>query len=302
MKTQKHLTIHQQKGRLDKVLAQEFSDFSRSQLQEWIEIQKVTVNGEATLNKYKVKTGDEVVINVPEPEPIATKPEALPLDIIYEDADLAIINKPRGMVVHPGAGNPEGTLVNALLYHIKDLSGINGKLRPGIVHRLDKDTTGGLVIAKNDQAHQALAAQLEDRSMKREYLALVHGNIPHEEGVINAPIGRDPKDRKKFTVREDGKEAITHFKVIERFAKYTLVAAQLETGRTHQIRVHFKFIKHPLVGDPDYGVKDELEVSAQLLHAHKLGFIHPTSGKYVEFEAPLPVDFNLVLNLLRDAQ
>ncbi|WP_018658813.1 RluA family pseudouridine synthase [Allofustis seminis] len=299
MKEQLQLTIQNEKGRLDKVLSQCFPNFSRTQIQDFIEKGQVMVNGQSTINKYKVTCGDRIQINVPEPVAIEVKPENIPLDILYEDEDIAIVNKPKGMVVHPGAGNPNGTLVNALLYHIKDLSGINGEIRPGIVHRLDKDTSGGLVIAKNDITHQKLSEQLEKRTMKREYIALVHGHIPHKEGRIDAPIGRDPQDRKKFIVRQEGKEAITNFSVLKYFAHYTLVRAQLETGRTHQIRVHFKYIGYPIVGDNDYGRKNTLTTEGQLLHAQKLGFIHPRTGEYMEYVAPLPSVFQDILDQLQ---
>lgn len=295
------LTVQiEKKGRLDKVLADELADISRSQIQLLISQGRVEVNGEiCELNKYKVTPGDTVCIELLEPEVVSMTPEDIPLDIIYEDSDLAVVNKPSGMVVHPAPGHASGTLVNALLYHLDDLSGINGELRPGIVHRLDKDTSGGLVIAKNDRAHQFLSEQLKDRSMKRVYMALVHGAFPNESGTIDAPLGRDAHDRKKYTVDKDGKEAITHFRVIENIGEYALVLAQLETGRTHQIRVHFKYIGHPVVGDEVYGPSNTLKGFGQYLHAYQLGFIHPTTKEYMEFTADLPAEFQKKIDELR---
>ncbi|WP_019785792.1 RluA family pseudouridine synthase, partial [Streptococcus sobrinus] len=225
--------------------------------------------------------------------------EDIPLDIIYEDQDVAVINKPQGMVVHPSAGHSSGTLVNALLYHIKDLSTINGIVRPGIVHRIDMDTSGLLMIAKNDQAHQALASELKDKKSLRKYLAIVHGNLPNDRGVIEAPIGRSEKDRKKQAVTAKGKPAVTHFKVLERFGSYTLVELRLETGRTHQIRVHMAYIGHPLAGDPLYGPRKTLKGRGQFLHAQTLGFTHPRTGKLVEFSVQPPAIFQETLDKLR---
>ena len=222
------------------------------------------------------------------------------LDIYYEDSDVIVVNKPKGMVVHPAAGHVTGTLVNGLMAHCKDLSGINGVLRPGIVHRIDKDTSGLLMVAKNDKAHEHLVNQLVEKTVTRKYKALVHGNIGHDYGTIDAPIGRDSKDRQSMTVVENGKHAVTHFHVLERFNEYTFVECRLETGRTHQIRVHMKYIGFPLVGDPKYGPRKTLEINGQALHAAILGFIHPTTEEYLEFEAPLPADYEQLLVKIRN--
>ena len=229
------------------------------------------------------------------------KAEDIPLDIIYEDADVAVVNKPQGMVVHPSAGHTSGTLVNALMYHVKDLSSINGVVRPGIVHRIDKDTSGLLMIAKNDKAHNALAAELKDKKSLRKYVAIVHGNLPNDRGVIESPIGRSDKDRKKQAVTAKGKPAVTRFTVLERFGNYTLVELQLETGRTHQIRVHMAYIGHPVAGDPLYGPRKTLKGHGQFLHAKTLGFTHPTTGELVEFTAEEPAIFKETLDKLREA-
>lgn len=293
------LTIKKETGRLDKVLAHLLTDYSRSQIQQWIEEGLVQVNEQIVKkNKRRIEAGDQIVIDIPAPEEVSLVAEDISLDILYEDQDLAVINKPSGLVVHPAPGHPSGTLVNALMYHIKDLSGINGELRPGIVHRLDKDTSGALVVAKNDTAHRFLSAQLKDRSMKREYVALVHHAFPHDSGTIDAPISRDQQDRKKYTVDSQGKEAVTHFKVVENIGDFSLVRAKLETGRTHQIRVHFQSIKHPVYGDAMYGPKNSVADSGQYLHAYRLGFIHPQTKEYLEFEAPLPSYFQEKINQL----
>ena len=234
-------------------------------------------------------------------EVLEYKAEDIPLDIIYEDADVAVVNKPQGMVVHPSAGHTSGTLVNALMYHVKDLSSINGVVRPGIVHRIDKDTSGLLMIAKNDKAHNALAAELKDKKSLRKYVAIVHGNLPNDRGVIEAPIGRSDKDRKKQAVSAKGKPAVTRFTVLERFGNYTLVELQLETGRTHQIRVHMAYIGHPVAGDPLYGPRKTLKGHGQFLHAKTLGFTHPTTGELVEFTAEDPAIFKETLEKLREA-
>lgn len=247
-----NVKIKQEKGRIDKVLSELLKDHSRSQIQQWLKDQNITVNGEITRPNYKVKENDDININVPEPEELDVLAEDIPLEIVYEDDDVLVINKPQGMVVHPSAGHQNGTLVNALLYHIKDLSSINGIIRPGIVHRIDKDTSGLLMVAKNDKAHIALAEQLKDKTSLRKYIALVHGEISHDKGEINAPIGRSKNDRKMQAVIEGGKPAVTHFEVLERFEGYTLLQLQLETGRTHQIRVHMKYIGFPVAGDPLY--------------------------------------------------
>jgi 23S rRNA pseudouridine1911/1915/1917 synthase len=286
--------------RLDKYLSLELDNLTRSYIQKLLSEGKVAVNNQAQKASYKVQVGDEVVLEESDPVELAIEPEDIPLEIYYEDADVIVVNKPRGMVVHPAEGNYSGTLVNALLYHCQDLSGINGVMRPGIVHRIDKDTTGLLMVAKNDAAHFSLAQQLKVHSVTRRYQALVLGNIKIDQGTIDAPIGRDSKDRQKMAVIEkNSKSAITHFAVINRYNQYTMVECRLETGRTHQIRVHMAYLKHPVVGDLKYGgnVK-QFKLSGQLLHAAVLGFEHPTTGKYLEFKAPLPADFEAVLRKL----
>jgi 23S rRNA pseudouridine1911/1915/1917 synthase len=286
--------------RLDLFLNENLQEMSRSYLQGIIEKQAVTVNGMLKKSNYKVRLNDEIVVDIPDPVELEVVPENISLNIVHEDSDVIVINKPQDMVVHPAPGNYNGTLVNALLYHCKDLSGINGVIRPGIVHRIDKDTTGILVIAKNDNAHNKLAQQLKDHTMTRTYYALVEGNVKTDEGTVNAPIGRHPVDRVKMAVVKDGREAITHYKVLERFGEYTLVRCKLETGRTHQIRVHMSYIGHPLVGDNVYGFKKQkFKVLGQVLHAKELGFIHPTTGEYVEFNSELPQYFQQLLEKLR---
>lgn len=288
--------------RLDKYITESAGDpaISRTQVQDWIAGGNVLVNGRPAKANYKVAAGDNVTVSVPEPEVAEIRAEAIPLDIVYEDGDVIVVNKPRGMVVHPAPGHVSGTVVNALMHHCTDLSGINGVLRPGIVHRIDKDTSGLLMAAKNDRAHLSLATQLKEHSVTRKYIALVHDNVQHDRGTIDAPIGRDPQDRKMFTVTsKGGKEAVTHFAVLERFGDYTLLEMRLETGRTHQIRVHMKYIGHPLAGDPVYGRSKTVDLQGQALHAAVLGFVHPASGEYMEFEAPLPDDMQRVLELLR---
>ncbi|MBO1085249.1 MULTISPECIES: RluA family pseudouridine synthase [Enterococcus] len=297
--TQLKATIKEEKGRIDKVLTALFADHSRSQVQQWLKDGAVSVNGEPVKANYKVKSADAIIVEVPEPEELEIVAEDLPIEIVYEDDDVAVVNKPQGMVVHPSAGHAQGTLVNALMYHMKNLSSINGVIRPGIVHRIDKDTSGLLMIAKNDQAHEALAQQLKDKTSLRKYIALVHGVIPHEKGTINAPIGRSKVDRKMQAIREDGKPAVTHFTVLERFDNFTLVELQLETGRTHQIRVHMKYIGYPLAGDPVYGPKKTLKGNGQFLHAKLLGFTHPQTNERMTFEAPLPEVFEKTLEKLR---
>lgn len=284
-------------GRIDKELAHHLADISRSQLQKWIEDGNVTVNGEKVKPKYKLAVGDRVVVQPEKPQKIDLEPENIPLDIVYEDDDVIVVNKPQGMVVHPAPGHPNHTLVNALLYH-SPLSTINGEFRPGIVHRIDKDTSGLLMIAKNDLAHRSLAAQLKAKTNEREYVALVHGVIKEERGTIDAPLGRSKKDRKKQAVVEDGRYAVTHFKVLERFQHYTLVSCRLETGRTHQIRVHMKYIGHPLAGDPLYGPRKTLPGNGQYLHARLLGFKHPRTGKQMTFTSPLPEYFQKMIDHL----
>ena len=299
MKEQIDLQLGEQSGRIDKVLSQELVDYSRSQIQQWLKDERVMVNGTTVKANYKVKAGDQVTIAVPEPTVLELTPENIPLEIVYEDEDVAVVNKPQGMVVHPSAGHPNGTLVNALLFHMQDLSSINDVIRPGIVHRIDKDTSGLLMIAKNDFAHESLAKQLKEKTSLRKYVALVHGVIPHEKGVIDAPIGRSKTDRKMQAVIEEGKPAVTHFQVLERFADFTLVELQLETGRTHQIRVHMKYIGYPLAGDPVYGPKKTLPGKGQFLHAQVLGFEHPRTGEFLTFTAPLPEIFQKTLEKLR---
>lgn len=299
MKEQIDLQLGEQSGRIDKVLSQELADYSRSQIQQWLKDERVMVNGTTVKANYKVKAGDQVTIAVPEPTVLELTPENIPLEIVYEDEDVAVVNKPQGMVVHPSAGHPNGTLVNALLFHMQNLSSINDVIRPGIVHRIDKDTSGLLMIAKNDFAHESLANQLKEKTSLRKYVALVHGVIPHEKGVIDAPIGRSKTDRKMQAVIEEGKPAVTHFQVLERFADFTLVELQLETGRTHQIRVHMKYIGYPLAGDPVYGPKKTLPGKGQFLHAQVLGFEHPRTGEFLTFTAPLPEVFQKTLENLR---
>ncbi|MBU8682477.1 RluA family pseudouridine synthase [Bacillus haynesii] len=297
------MTVHEEyKGeRIDKYLTAVEADWSRTQVQQWIKEDRVLVNGNAVKANYKVQEGDAVSVHVPEPEPLDVTAEPMDLDIYYEDQDVLVVNKPRGMVVHPAPGHLTGTLVNGLMAHCDDLSGINGVMRPGIVHRIDKDTSGLLMVAKNDMAHESLVNQLVNKTVTRKYTALVHGVIPHDHGTIDAPIGRDKKDRQSMTVtRENGKHAVTHFEVIERFDDFTVVECQLETGRTHQIRVHMKYIGFPLAGDPKYGPKKTVDFNGQVLHAGVLGFDHPRTGEYVEFEAPLPDDMKNLLGKIRN--
>ena len=286
--------------RLDKYLST-VSELSRTRIQDLAKAGAITVNGKVQKGSYKVCVGDVISCDVPEDETTEIMPEDIPLDILYEDEDIIVVNKPKGMVVHPAPGNYSGTLVNALLYHCHDLSGINGVIRPGIVHRIDKDTTGCIVACKNDEAHRAIAKQLENKTCHREYLALVEGNIANESGLIDAPIGRDKKDRQKMTVTDvNARDARTHFRVVERFGKYTLLDCSLETGRTHQIRVHMKYINHPVVGDEKYGHKClVMDTEGQVLHAYRLTLKHPRTGKKMTFEAPLPDYFEKLLDILR---
>lgn len=287
--------------RIDKFLNEKIDDKSRSFLQGLIDENQVLVNEKNIKSNYKLRLGDKVVVNIPEPKELWVEPEDIPLDVLYEDGDVIVVNKPQGMVVHPAAGVYNGTLVNALLNHCKDLSGINGVIRPGIVHRIDKDTSGVLVIAKNDYAHNKLSEQFKAHSMKREYYALVEGILKDEEGIIETNLGRHPTDRIKFAVVSDGKHAITHYKVIERFKTATLVKCSLETGRTHQIRIHMAHIGHPLIGDSVYGYKKQrFKATGQLLHAKVLGFIHPTKNEFIEFESPLPEYFQKVLTIFKN--
>ena len=261
----------------------------------------IWVNGEEQFATYPVHEGDVVAIEIPDEAPHETlKPIPFDLDIVYEDDDVVVVNKPQGMVVHPSAGHPKGTLVNGLLYQIKSLSTINDVIRPGIVHRIDKDTSGLLMVAKNDRSHEALAKQLKDKTSLRKYVALVHGEIPHEKGRIEAPIGRSKVNRKMQAVIEDGKPAVTHFEVLKRYEGFTLIELQLETGRTHQIRVHMQYIGYPVAGDPLYGPKKTLKGNGQFLHAKLLGFEHPTTGEMMVFEAPLPEIFKKTLKQLKE--
>ncbi|EJR51458.1 MULTISPECIES: RluA family pseudouridine synthase [Bacillus] len=289
----------QKNERIDKFVAGINNEWSRTQVQQWIKDDVVTVNGKAVKGNYKVRENDEITVTIPEPEELDIQPEDMNLEIYYEDADVLVVNKPRGMVVHPAPGHTSGTLVNGLMHHCTDLSGINGVMRPGIVHRIDKDTSGLLMVAKNDMAHESLVNQLVAKTVTRRYKAIVHGVIPHDKGTIDAPIARDKKERQSMTVDENGKHAVTHFQVLERFKDFTLVECRLETGRTHQIRVHMKYIGYPLAGDPKYGPKKTLDMNGQALHAGILGFDHPRTGEYIQFEAPIPEVFEEALNILR---
>lgn len=285
--------------RIDKLLPEFNTEWSRTQMQDWIKEGLVKVNGKVIKSNYKTKSNDKIIVTEKEIVEADIKPENLNLNFYYEDDDVAIVYKPKGMVVHPSAGHYTGTLVNGLMYQMKDLSGINGEIRPGIIHRIDKDTSGLLMIAKNDVAHRSLVEQLIDKSVTRKYIALVHGNIPHDYGTVDAPIGRNKNDRQSMAVVDDGKDAITHFNVLEHFNKYTLIECQLETGRTHQIRVHMKYIGYPLVGDPKYGQKKTLDIGGQALHAAVIGFEHPVTQAYIEKTAPLPEEFEQLLNDIR---
>lgn len=285
-------------ARLDKAVS-ELTELSRGLANEQIKEGKILVNGQVKKAKYTVKEGDVISYEVPQVEEVTYEAEDIPLEIVYQDADVAVVNKPQGMVVHPSAGHTSGTLVNALMYHIKDLSGINGELRPGIVHRIDKDTSGLLMVAKNDAAHVALADELKAQKSLRKYWAIVHGNLPNDRGVIEAPIGRSDKDRKKQAVTAKGKPALTRFHVLERFGDYSLVELQLETGRTHQIRVHMAYIGHPVAGDKSYGPRKTLKGHGQFLHAKTLGFTHPRTGEVMEFSVEVPEVFQATLEQLR---
>lgn len=288
--------------RIDIFLAANIDDLTRNGIQKLIESGNVTINDKAVKANYKLRSNDIINISVPDPVSVEILSENIPLDILYEDDDIIIINKPQGMVVHPAPGHYSGTLVNALMYHCGDgLSGINGVLRPGIVHRIDKDTSGVLMIAKNNHAHQGLAEQLAEHSITRKYNAIVFDNIKDECGTINKPIGRSILDRKKMTVTEkNSRNAVTYYRVLERFGKYTFIEAQLETGRTHQIRVHMAYIGHPLLGDTVYtSRKQPFNLNGQVLHARVLGFNHPKTGEYMEFESKLPEYFEKLLNRLR---
>lgn len=287
--------------RIDKCISTAFDFLSRSYIQKIIKEEAVMVNGSPIKSSYKVRVSDEIVFSVPEAVEPDILPENIPLDILYEDADVIVVNKPKGMVVHPAAGHYSGTLVNALLYHCHDsLSGINGCLRPGIVHRIDKDTTGSLLVCKTDAAHKSIARQLKKHSITRCYRAICHGVLSKDEGTIDRPIGRSPADRKKMAVlAEGGKRAVTHYKVLRRFDKYTYIECTLETGRTHQIRVHMASIGHPILGDPLYtAMNSPFKLEGQTLHAKTLGFIQPRTKEYIEVEAPLPQYFQHLLEIL----
>lgn len=288
--------------RIDRYLSDQCNQVSRSYLQKLLKEEAVLVNQKPVKSNYKVGTLDKIQLAIPEAVELEIEAEDMPLDIIYEDKDIILINKPKGMVVHPAAGHYSGTLVNGLMAHCKeDLSGINGVMRPGIVHRIDMDTTGALIVCKNDVAHNSIAEQLKEHSITRKYFAVVHGVLKQDEGTINAPIGRHPVDRKKMSINEkNGREAVTHYRVLERYRQFTYVECQLETGRTHQIRVHLTSIGHPLLGDAVYGpAKSPYRLNGQTLHAGILGIIHPRTGEYMEFTAPLPDYFEDLLRKLR---
>ena len=292
--------IQDEKGRIDKVLTTKISSLSRSRIQELVQDRNILVNGKKVKTSYKVQKNDLVSVSVPKLKPLAVIPEDIPLDIIYEDQDVIVVNKPQGMVVHPAAGHPDHTLVNALLFHTKNLAESPEGFRPGIVHRIDKDTSGLLMVAKNAFSRESLEKQLAQKTNKRLYLAIVHGNFSEKSGTIEAPIGRDHYNRKKMAVVENGKNAVTHFTVLEQFQKYSLIRCQLETGRTHQIRVHLAYIGHPVAGDPLYGPHHTLKGNGQFLHAQVLGFKQPHSGKWLEFEAQPPQIFLQQLTDLRE--
>lgn len=289
---------NQESGRLDKVVTNYYPDLTRSKIQNLIKQEQILVNQAPTTNRYKVSENDVIDVTLPDPVEVSVKPEKMNLDIVFEDDDVIVVNKPQGMVVHPAPGHENGTLVNGLLDHAP-LATVNGELRPGIVHRIDKDTSGLLMVAKNDQAMLSLSAQLKAKTNQRKYLAIVHGNFKEEAGTINAPIGRSKKDRKKMAIVEDGRPAVTDFKVLERFTDYTLIECELETGRTHQIRVHLKYIGHPVAGDPLYGPRNTLKGNGQFLHAKLLGFKHPRTGEELVFEVDPPQIFRDTLSKLR---
>ena len=288
-----------EKMRLDMFLCKHLPHKSRSYVQNLIEDKRVKVNDKIRKSSYKVSCRDHVIVTLPDPVDMSIKGEDIPIDILYEDSDIIVVNKPQGMIVHPASGVYTGTLVNALLSHCSDLSGINGVMRPGIVHRIDKDTSGILVAAKNDSAHNELAKQLKDHSMTREYTALVEGILKEDRGTVDEPVARHPKDKIKMAVVHGGKRAVTHYEVIKRFKSNTLIKCILETGRTHQIRVHMAYMGHPVVGDPVYGYKKQrFNLNGQLLHAQKLGFIHPSTGKYMEFESEIPDYFKRIIRII----
>ncbi|MFC7784440.1 MULTISPECIES: RluA family pseudouridine synthase [unclassified Rossellomorea] len=297
---QHNIQQEDQGERIDKVVSQLNKEWSRSQVQQWIKEGHIQVNGDAVKPNFKCPLDAVITVSIPQPEELDVEPEDLNLDIAYEDGDVIVVNKPKGMVVHPAPGHYSGTMVNGLMYHCKDLSGINGVLRPGIVHRIDKDTSGLLMVAKNDMAHEHLVNQLVEKSVTRKYTAIVHGLIPHEYGTIDAPIGRDPKDRQSMAVVDNGKQAVTHFRVLDRYKDFTLVECELETGRTHQIRVHMKYIGFPLAGDPKYGPRKTLSIEGQALHAGVLGFVHPRTEEYMEFHSELPLEFTKLVKHLEN--
>ena len=299
MNREYELTAEESGQRLDKYLAGEMTNLSRSRIKELVQAGEVLVNGKKSKVSYKVQKGDLIQVTVLPLEPLKLEAENIPLDIVYEDEDVIVVNKPQGMVVHPAAGHPSHTLVNALLYHTRDLADSPEGFRPGIVHRIDKDTSGFLMVAKNAAARESLEKQLAAKSNKRQYLAIVHGNFAEEEGTIDAPIGRNPKDRKQMAVVEKGKSAVTHFKVLEQYQGYSLVECQLETGRTHQIRVHMAYIGHPLAGDPLYGPRKTLPGHGQFLHAKTLGFEQPSTGEWLEFSVQPPEIFQQTVADLR---
>ena len=279
-------------------------ELTRSNMQKLLDEGRAVKGTKVIKSNYKLKLGDEIIVTLPEPQPLDVQPENIPLDIIYEDEDVVVVNKARGMVVHPAAGNYSGTLVNALLYHCKNLSGINGVIRPGIVHRLDKDTSGIMICAKNDAAHVSLSEQIQSKTAQRTYLAVVRGNIKTDSGIIETQIARDKDDRKKMAVvKEGGRNAVTEYEVMERFGKYTIVKCKLKTGRTHQIRVHMEYLGYPLVGDPKYSpMKTPFSINGQALHSLTLAFDHPRTGERMEFEAKLPEDLHKVVTRLRLGQ
>lgn len=303
--TQERIIITENEAgmRADVALAQ-LLEITRSNMQKLLEEGRAVRGQKVIKSNYRVKTGEEILVNLPEPQPLDVQPEDIPLDIIYEDDDVVVVNKARGMVVHPAAGNYNGTLVNALLYHCKNLSGINGVIRPGIVHRLDKDTSGIMICAKNDSAHLSLSEQIQSKTAQRTYLAVVRGNVKNDSGIIETQIARDKNDRKKMAVvTEGGRQAITEYEVAERFGKYTVVKCRLKTGRTHQIRVHMEYLGYPLVGDPKYSpMKTPFAINGQALHSLTLSFTHPRTGERLTFEAPLPEDMKKILTRLRLGQ
>ncbi len=299
MKLKKINYIADENIRIDKFIASKLDGVTRSHIQKLIDEGNVTVDGKSVKSNHKLKTGQDIEVTLPEAKQLDVKAEKIDLDIVYEDEHMLVVNKPQNMVVHPAAGNFEGTLVNALMHHCGDsLSGINGVIRPGIVHRIDKDTSGLLLVAKDDVTHIGLSEQIKEHSLTRKYIAIVHGNFKNDEGTVDAPIGRHPTDRKKMCITEkNSKNAVTHYRVLQRFMEYTLVECKLETGRTHQIRVHMASLGHPVMGDKTYGVKKEkYNLSGQLLHAKIVGFIHPVTKEYMEFETEIPERFMKFLN------